>query len=132
MSCTEAETLDFLDNTVHKYPLEEVVPLRQAYEREVYNIKEVVVKMRVDGKGWEEIANVVSPLRRKIGMEYKDLTPPELLEVYHARNLREYGDKLGPSAKQFYDEGYSWKQVSEKACRPDGGKLRESFKKKME
>jgi len=84
----DAETLDFIDNTVHRHNLEVNPPLRQAYEKEVYNLKETVVEMRVAGKSWEEIANVVSPLRREIGIEYKDWTSPELLEVQFSHYRR--------------------------------------------
>ena len=34
--------------------------------------------------------------RRALGIEYKDITLPELLQKVYERNLRDYGDALGP------------------------------------
>jgi hypothetical protein len=36
-------------------------------------------------------------MRRDLGVQYKDLTPAPELEVIYARNLKTYGDKLGPT-----------------------------------
>jgi hypothetical protein len=65
----------------------------------------------------------VSAERRAIGEAFKDMTPPELREQIYARNLKTYGDKLGPSVDWLRAQGKSWGQIIESAVRTGGKDL---------
>ena len=97
--------------------------LRATYEGEVRGLKDMVNEMRSAGKTTEEIARTVSAERRAIGVKYKDLTPPEMLEKIYERNLTKYGDKLGPSVDQLRNQGKSWDDIIESSTRPGGKDL---------
>jgi len=57
-------------------------------------------------------------------MKYKDLTPPELRETYFARNLKDYGDKLGPTIEYLREkQGKTWEEIIESASRTGGADL---------
>lgn len=45
----------------------------------------------------EQVARQLHQARRELGIQYKDLTPPDKLAEIYERNLRVYGEKLGPS-----------------------------------
>ena len=94
--------------------------LRQAYESEVKGIKSWVSAMRGQGATSEEIARTVQLQRRLLGVKYKDLTPPKLLETIYKRNMEKYGDKLGPSVDWLRGKGKSWDDIIESASRPGG------------
>jgi hypothetical protein len=47
----------------------------------------MVRSMEASGATREAIANAVSDARRGLGVKFKDLTPPDLLEKIYARNL---------------------------------------------
>jgi hypothetical protein len=57
--------------------------------------------------------------KRRIGF-WKQ--PDKLQEIY-SRNLREYGDKLGPSIEWLRARGKSWEQIIQSAIRPGGKDL---------
>jgi RHS repeat-associated protein len=94
--------------------------LRQAYEAEVKGISSWVKAMRGQGATSEEIARTVHLQRRLLGVKYKDLTPPKLLETIYKRNMERYGDKLGPSVDWLRGKGKSWDDIIESASRPGG------------
>jgi hypothetical protein len=58
-----------------------------------------------------------------LGVQYKDLTPAPELEVIYARNLKTYGDKLGPTIDWLRAKGKSWEQIIESSSRPGGKDL---------
>lgn len=95
-------------------------PLREAYEAEVKGLARKEEQLRGEGKSPEEIARALHAERRNIGEKYKDLTPPELLKKIYARNLKLYGDKLGPSIKYLRAKGKSWEDIIDSAKRPGG------------
>jgi RHS repeat-associated protein len=68
--------------------------LRQDYENRVRGLADVARKMRAEGRSPEEIARTLHAARRALGVEYKNLTPSEILEQIYERNLTKYGDKL--------------------------------------
>ena len=72
-------------------------PLRQAYEEEVLNLKNIADDLRTQNKNATEIAQVLHQTRREIGIKYKDMTPSPLIDFIHYRNINEYGDPLGPT-----------------------------------
>ena len=80
--------------------------------------------MRTAGKSSEDIARAVSAQRRQIGVKYKDLTPPDELEKIYARNLRNYGDKLGPTVDWLRRvKKKSWDEIIASSTRSGGGDL---------
>lgn len=98
----------------------ELPPLRQKYEDAVTSLKNKAAAMRKGGYSEEEIARTLHAERRALGVEYKNATPPELLEKIYQRNEDKYGDPLGPSIDYLRSRGKSWKQITESACRPGG------------
>lgn len=52
--------------------------------------------MREDGIAEDEIAKGAHQARRDLGQQFKDNTDPALREVIYKRNLKVYGDPLGP------------------------------------
>jgi hypothetical protein len=83
--------------------------------------------MKYKGMSDEQIARVLHAERRQLGVEYKDLTPPDILEGIYQRNLKTYGDKLGPSIEQLIKDGKSWQDIIESSSRPGGSGVK--FKK---
>ncbi|MBP9791618.1 MAG: hypothetical protein KBC27_00175 [Rickettsiales bacterium] len=94
--------------------------LRQEYIKEVRGLTEVVDKLRNQGKTPEEIARIVSNMRRDLGIKYKDMTPPELRDIYYKANIKEYGDPLGPTVEHLRSEGKTWEEIIASACREGG------------
>lgn len=72
----------------------------------------------------EQIARTLHAERRALGVKYKDLTPPEMLEKIYQRNLEKYGDKLGPSIDYLRGKGKTWEQIIDSATRPGGKDLK--------
>lgn len=71
--------------------------MRLEYEVGVKRIGDGVGRMRKAGKSEEEIARWAHNERRALGKRFKDQTDPQLREVIYKRNLKTYGDELGPS-----------------------------------
>lgn len=94
--------------------------LRSAYEAEVKGLSDLANKMRVEGHSVEEIARQLHSLRRELGVKYKSLTPDPLLQEIYARNIKKYGDKLGPSIDYLRQQGKSWEDIINSAIRPGG------------
>lgn len=70
--------------------------MRLEYELAVRRIGDGVDKMRAAGKSEAEIAQWANKERRSLGERFKNKTDPELREVIYKRNIRTYGDPLGP------------------------------------
>src|SRR6266513_2560239 len=91
---------------------------RQEYETKVRALRTKAEQMKAAAKSPEEMENIARALhaeRRALGVEYKELTPPDMLEKIYARNLEKYGDKLGPSVEWLRGRGKSWDQIIESA-----------------
>jgi hypothetical protein len=71
----------------------------------------------------EDIARAMHAERRALGVTYKDVSPPELLERIYARNLTRYGDRLGPSIDWLRGHGKTWDEIIASAIRPSGRDL---------
>jgi hypothetical protein len=97
--------------------------LRKKYVIEVISLRDKIPAMRNMGMSMEEIARVLHAERRALGVKYKDLTPPNLREKFLARNVREYGDELGPTIEWFRKKGKSWEEIIEGAITPGGQDL---------
>lgn len=76
--------------------VDEKPPMRLAYESKVAKIADAVVAMREEGISEDEIAKRAHQARRDLGQQFKDNTDPALREVIYKRNLKVYGDPLGP------------------------------------
>ncbi|MEK6334072.1 MAG: LamG-like jellyroll fold domain-containing protein [Acidobacteriota bacterium] len=98
--------------------------LRQSYEAEVKGLADKAAYLKTTGHSVEEIAIQLHAERRALGVKYKDITPPEILQKILERNLRKYGDELGPSIDWLRRQGKSWKDIIESASRPGGGDLK--------
>ncbi|MDQ3747866.1 MAG: hypothetical protein M3367_02455 [Acidobacteriota bacterium] len=98
--------------------------LRRVYENKVKGLTVEAQKMRQAGQDVETIARTLHAKRRQLGIEYKDLTPPDMLKNVFDRNMRNYGDKWGPSIDYLRTvKGKTWEQIIESACRPGGKDL---------
>jgi len=99
-------------------------PLRAEYEAKVRGLKTKEQELRMAGKSDEEIARTLNADRRALGVEYKDLTPPDKLAEIYERNMAKYdGDKLGPTADLLRARGKTWEEIIESATRPGGKDL---------
>ncbi len=79
--------------------------------------------MRAKGMSSEQIARTLHAERRALGVKFKELTAPEVLEKIYQRNLEKYGDKLGPTIERLRARERTWEQIIESACRPGGKDL---------
>lgn len=101
-----------------------VPPLRIEYINKVDALKQTVQMLEAQGATTEQIARTVHQLRRDLGVEYKNLTPPDKLEEIYARNITIYGDKLGPTIDWLRAQGKSWESIIESATRAGGKDLK--------
>jgi hypothetical protein len=111
-------------NSGNGTPKPEKPPLRLEYEAKVKALAEKADEMRKIAKNEEEIARTLHAERRALGVEYKGLTPPELLDTIYARNIEKYGDKLGPTIDWLRAKGKTWEQITESATRSGGGDIK--------
>ena len=101
--------------------LEEFDAGRAAYEKEVNAIKDQANQMIQAGSSSAEAAEWAYNQRRTLGVQYKNLTPPDLLDQIYKRNIDKYGDPLGPpSIDYFLKRGYTYEEIIESASRPGG------------
>lgn len=101
----------------------ELPALRLAYVRDVEGLNGVVTAMKHEGFSVEDIAVAVHAMRRNLGIKYKDLTPLELREKIHQRNIEKYGDKYGPTIAWFRTRGDSWDDIIAGAVKTGGADL---------
>ncbi len=95
-------------------------PLRQEYEAAVRALGDRVGALEKVGMSEEGIARNLHAARRALGVDYRNLTDPALLEKIYERNMQRYGDKLGPTIEWLRNQGKTWKQITESASRPGG------------
>lgn len=97
----------------------------KAYQRAVRNLAKTGDDLLAQGKSTEYVARTLHRMRRELGEIYKDITPPDILNKIFKRNMREYGDKWGPTIDHLRNvKGYSWKKIIEKAADPGGKDLK--------
>jgi RHS repeat-associated protein len=96
---------------------------RAAYTAEVAEIQVMAENARLAGATPEAVARMAHQLRRDIGIKYKELTNPALLEQIYARNVSTYGDRLGPTIDWLRTQGKSWQQITNSASRTGGKDL---------
>ena len=102
---------------------ENLILLRTSYVQEVNQLSEVREVMKKNGFADEEIARALHKMRRDLGEKYKNLTPSENREIIYSRNLKKYGDKLGPTIEWLRAQGQSWDGIAESATRTGGRDL---------
>jgi hypothetical protein len=99
---------------------------RNAYEAEVRGIPaRAYAKMATGEFGIENAekaaAEWATAERRLLGIKYKNMTVPKILEEIYRRNLDAYGDKLGPTMEYFVTEKrYSFARIIESSGKPGG------------
>jgi hypothetical protein len=101
---------------------------RNAYEAEVREIpSRAYAKIAAGEFGTEnaehEAAVWANMERRQLGIKYKNMTVPKILEEIYRRNLKFYGDKLGPTMKYYMDNGYSDQRIIASSGKPGGKDL---------
>jgi filamentous hemagglutinin len=97
--------------------------LRPQYVSKVNALASKAAEMRKAGASSEDIARALHAERRALGVEYKNLTPSDILDKIYARNIEKYGDKLGPSIDYLRRRGKSWDDIIESATRTGGKDL---------
>jgi len=97
--------------------------LRQQYVDEVNALGVKAATMRQAGTAPEEIARTLHADRRALGVKYKALTPPGKLAEIYERNIKKYGDKLGPTVDWLRKQGKSWEEIIESSSRTGGRDL---------
>ena len=97
--------------------------LRNMYVYEVKGLSSIAEELKSQGHDLEFIARRMSSMRRELGVKYKDLTPPDVLQKIYARNLEKYGDKLGPSVEFLRKQGKSWEDIIRTSTTPGGKDL---------
>ena len=95
-------------------------PLRLEYESKVNGLADVAQDLRNQGKTSEEIARTMWQMRRDLGVQYKNASPPTLKQYIYEVNISRYGDELGPTF-DFLLEKYSgdYEKIIEASCRPN-------------
>jgi hypothetical protein len=68
-------------------------------------------------------ARLLHAERNALKLQYRELTPPDLLKTIEARNLEKYGNTLGPSIDHLRAAGKSWDDIIESATRAGGKDL---------
>jgi hypothetical protein len=101
--------------------------LRMLYEREVRAIGPEAERRLAMGQGQEYVARWAQASRRALGIKYKDMTPPAERAQIYARNIRIYGDPLGPTIQWFRERGRSWSDIIASSARPGGRDMAEQF-----
>jgi filamentous hemagglutinin len=76
--------------------------------------------MQAAGMSEEQVARWAVDRRNQLKIEYRELTLPEDVAIYEARNLEKYKNPLDPSAEELRAPGKSWQKIIEGAVKPDG------------
>ena len=96
--------------------------IRSEYVRQVLALRRLVPIMKAAGYSNEKIARTLYYLRRQIGLKFKSLTPTKQLNKIYKRNLKKYGDELGPSI-EYLRKTKSWDDIIKSASKPSGRDL---------
>ncbi len=112
---TSSEIPGFIPDTVTAY--------RQEYAARVRDLASMETALIEANATEEVVARALHAARRELGVKFKSLTPPELLDTITKRNIDRYGDPLGPSVDWLRNRGKSWADIIESAKRPGGKDL---------
>jgi len=95
--------------------------LRQQYVTQVVSLRYKIPALRQSGLSTEQIARTLSAERRALGVLFKNRTPPAELPGIYARNMKKYGDELGPTIDYLRNvKNKSWVEIIESASTPGG------------
>jgi hypothetical protein len=100
-----------------------MLDLRQSYEAEVRGLSDEAKRRLAEGQSLEKVARWAHSTRRALGEAYKNMTPPDLLQQVYARNIKRYGDPLGPSVDWLLEDGKTWEDIIKSAARPGGADI---------
>lgn len=96
---------------------EEAREVRIQYHHLLDRMRQVADEMRASGASDEDIARVMVDMRN----DAKDITragmSPEAVRLLEERNMKKYGNPLGPTADQLYAKYGSWAEVIDAATR---------------
>ncbi|RSS72817.1 hypothetical protein [Streptomyces sp. WAC06614] len=96
---------------------EESRRIRMQYHALLGEMDRTACRMRQDGRSEEEIARTLVQMRN----DAKDVTragmSPEEVRRLEERNMKKYGNPLGPTADQLHAKYGSWQEVSAAATR---------------
>ena len=107
-----------------KSPTPKALPkLRQAYVDEVAGLANRAKELRNAGHSTEQIARTLHAKRNALKLKYRKLSPADKIRQFEQRNLKKYGDPLGPSITQLRVAGKSWDDIIKSATRPGGSDL---------
>lgn len=72
---------------------------------------------RAAGQNAEATARMVHAERNALKLQYRELTPANMVEQFELRNIQKYGNPVGPSIDQLRASGKTWEQIIESASR---------------
>ncbi|MHB8874567.1 MAG: RHS repeat domain-containing protein [Myxococcaceae bacterium] len=101
----------------------ELPPLRQQYIDAVKSLGDKAAAMRQAGVSPEQIARTLHAERNALKVAYRGLSPPEAVKAFELRNIKKYGNPLGPTVEQLRAAGKSWEEIAASAARPGGADL---------
>ncbi|AJT63269.3 hypothetical protein T261_1583 [Streptomyces lydicus] len=115
--CTSTEPLVCKIRAMSPKEREKARETRVQYHRLLDRMHDTVDAMRAQGKSDEDIARKVVDMRNQA----KDITrsgmSPEDVKALEERNIKKYGNPLGPTADQQFARYGSWAEVIEAAMR---------------
>ena len=94
--------------------------IRKSYVREVENLSRLASKMGRTGKSQREIAEEVLSKRNQLKVKYRNISPSNSKKLMEDRNLKKYGNKIGPNVDYFLKKGASLEEIIEKSGRAGG------------
>ncbi len=92
---------------------------RQIYNAAVVNIERVIRIMQETGKAAEVIAPEVVKLRNLAKITARGVMKAADVAALEARNLREYGDKIGPTVEWYLSRNYGYQEIVQSATKPN-------------
>lgn len=115
--CTSKDQAVCLIRQMSPEERERAREVRLRYHQLLDTMERVADRMHEEGRSDEEIARVLVAMRN----EAKDITragmSPEAVEALEQRNMKKYGNPLGPTADQQYAKYGSWAKVIEASTR---------------
>lgn len=124
-SCTSKDAAVCLIRQMSPEERERAREVRLRYHRLLDTMERVADRMHEEGRSDEEIARVLVDMRN----EAKDITragmTPEAVEALEQRNMKKYGNPLGPTADQQFAKYGSWAAVIDAATRTSAAVDRE-------
>ncbi|MEV7191997.1 hypothetical protein AB0N81_09305 [Streptomyces sp. NPDC093510] len=123
--CTSEDSAVCMIREMTPEQREQARQTRMRYHQLLDTMELVADRMRDAGRSDEEIARTLVDMRN----EAKDITragmSPEAVQALEARNMKKYGNPLGPTADQQFAKYGSWSAVIEAATRSSAAVDRE-------